>query len=162
MTGLTRVTAALLAGVLTCSPALAQRPNYGSDLPLRSLDPAAVAIGTSVKAFYARSSYDTDYSKLRSLILSHGWKPVVVKQCLANMVGGSAKEDCASDPTNEACHTCDTYPELEGCKGDRYCLMQFSSPASKFILKASTFGYIASEPGVGVTSWGFDTSAEKD
>lgn len=154
MNGLTRISVALLAGVLACSPAVAQQPVY-SGPPQHSLDPVAAAVAADVKGAHAA------YNELRPVLIESGWKPVVIKQCLANVAGADKPKQCAEDPTAEECHVCDAYPELEACTGSGICQMQFSNPKSPLILRLNTLGDISQAEAM-LQGWGFDKTPVKE
>lgn len=153
MNGSMRVSA-LLVGMLACSSALAQAPAY-SGIPQRSLDPVAAAVTASIK------QAGNDYNDLRPLLLQHGWKPVVDKQCLMDVLGGDAPANCAANPKDHHCHICDTYPELATCGSGSICLMRFNNPATKLILKIGTYGDIFHGEAV-LQGWRFDKTADGD
>lgn len=154
MDRLTLASGALLAAMLACSPAVAQQPIY-SGPPQHSLDPVAAAVAADVKG--ARNAYND----LRSVLIKAGWKPVVVRQCLANVAGADKPAECAKDPTADECHVCDTYPELESCTGSDICQMQFSNAKSPLILRLNTLGDISQSEAI-LQGWGFDKTPVRE
>lgn len=82
------------------------------------------------------------YADFHAALVKQGWKPVVDKQCMANVVGGNYKTLCAAR-SSAMCKACKQMPELSSCGAGGVCLMRFHHPGNNKNLDVGTFGDIS-------------------